>query len=443
MALSAAVLPAVLPASLPEVCWLEGAALPRALRADGADRPAGPLALRLEGGRISAIAAQATGDAPVFDLRGATVLPAFVDPHTHLDKGDLLAAGLAVERNLFRAIDAVRADYPRWSEAELRLRMGFALRTAWAHGTRALLSYVDWAAPPHDGPGPLAWRVLCALRDEWRGRIEIVPCSLATIDLLADPVQAERLGREVAAGGGVLGVFVYPAPHCAGLVPLAFDLAERFDLRLDFHVDEHLAPPIANLPTVARLARERGWGARTVCGHNCLLSVMDRAHCDATLDAVAEAGIGLVALPYTNLHLQDSAQQPPFTTPRQRGILPLHEAAARGIRVALGSDNHRDPFFPAGDLDPLQTLALAALAAQLDDPLQSWASAVTTQPASLLGLAWDGLLRVGSPADLVIHPGRNAAEVLSRPCHGRVVLRAGQPVDGTLPDFRELDTLRS
>jgi cytosine deaminase len=304
-----------------------------------------------------------------------------------------------------------------------------------------MLSYIDWSEPD----GPLAWRVLIDLRREWQGRIELLPTSLATIDLFADALQAEALGCAVAGAQGVLGVFVYPSPHVAALIPKVFDLAERFDLSLDFHVDEHLAPPIANLPVVARLAKERGWGRRTVCGHACLLSAMEPAECDVTLNAVADAGLALVCLPYTNLHLQDSSAAPPLATPRRRGLLPVHEAAALGIDVAFGSDNHRDPFFPAGDLDPLQTLALAALAAQLDDAVPRWSAAITRTPARRLGLAWDGVLRSGAPADLVLHPGRNSAELLSRPAAGRVVLRAGQPLDAAsaaLPDFRELDGLR-
>ena len=418
--------------------WLADANVPPALREGGA---AGPVALLIEGGRIAGVEPAPRGDAPVVALHGATVFSAFVDPHTHLDKGDLLASGLAVERNLFRAIDAVRADYERWTAEELLARMRFALRTAYAHGTRALLSYCDWSRPE----GPVAWEVLQQLRDEWHGRVELVPTSLATIDLLADPAQAEALGRAVAAARGVLGVFVYPSPHCAGLIPLAFDLAERFDLMLDFHVDEHLAPPIANLPTVARLARERGWGARTICGHACLLSAMPAAERDATLDAVAAAGLSLVSLPFTNLHLQDSTPEPPWATPRMRGVLPAHEAVARGIDLAFASDNHRDPFFPAGDLDPLQALALASLAAQLDDPVARWSATITRTPARRLGLAWDGVLRPGAPADLVIHRGRSSAEVISRPAWGRTVLRAGRPLApdaAALPDFAELDALR-
>ncbi|MCU0968556.1 MAG: amidohydrolase family protein [Rubrivivax sp.] len=432
-------------APLPPRVWMAGARVPAALLGQASVAAAVRCALLLDGGRIAAVEETVPpGDVPVVDLEGGTVFSAFVDPHTHLDKGDLLAAGLKPERNLFRAIDAVRDDYARWTADELRIRMGFALRTAQAHGTRALLGYFDWAATGPRGH-PLALDTMLDLRDAWRGRVEIVPASLATIDVLADDAAAERLGRTMADARGVLGVFVYPSPHVAALIPRAFDLAARFDLPLDFHVDEHLAPPVANLPVVARLARERGWGARTVCGHACLLSAMDEAARDATLDEAAAAGLALVALPYTNLHLQDGTPEPPWATPRRRGLLPVHEAAARGIAVALGSDNHRDPFFPAGDLDPLQTLALAACAVQLDDPVERWAATITRTPAERLGLAWDGVLRPGAPADLVIHPGRRSAEVMARPTRGRVVLRVGQPLPPEAaepPDFRELDALR-
>ncbi|MCE2692339.1 MAG: hypothetical protein LW862_21460 [Rubrivivax sp.] len=100
---------------------------------------------------------------------------------------------------------------------------------------------------------------------------------------------------------------------------------------------------------------------------------------------------------------------------------------------------------PGGDLDPLQTLALAAMAAQLDDPVRDWADTISRRGAALLHLAWDGVLRQGAPADLVIHPGRDSVEVVSRPASGRRVLRAGRwltQAEATLPDFRELDGLR-
>ena len=409
----------------------------------------GLTALRLAEGKIEQVLPQAAfdalpaGGAPVIDLDGSTVMSAFVDPHAHLDKGDLCAAGLSPERDLFAAITRVRGDYVRWSAPELTRRIEFALRSAFAHGTRALNSYCDWSVPE----GPLAWRVLQDLRSRWAGRVELTITSLASVAELEDPQRAATMTAAVAEGGGVLGWFVYPGAP-THLLPQAFDLAQRHGLRLDFHIDEHLDPPQANLGHVARLARERGWGPRTVCGHACALGVLERCDREALLDEVAASGLGLVSLPWTNLYLQDSG--PGLAgggrrTPSRRGLLPVHEARARGIPLAFASDNHRDPFFPGGDLDPLQTLALAAMAAQLDDPVRDWADTISRQGAALLHLAWDGVLRQGAPADLVIHPGRDSVEVVSRPAFGRRVLRAGRwltQAEATLPDFRELDGLR-
>ena len=427
------------PDALPPRYWLANARVaPSAVEG----RHDGLISLRVADGVTDAIEATPQGnDAPVFDLRGAMVFPAFVDPHTHLDKGDLLAVGVAPERNLVDAIDAVRSDYANWSRNELEARIGFGLRTAFAHGSRALNTYCDWPAPER----PLAWTVLREQRARWQGRIELRLTALANIDLLADERQAETLARCMANDRGVLGFYVHPGPHVAALLPRAFDLAARFDLDLDFHIDEHLAPRSSHLAAAADLARERGWGRRTVMGHACVLSVLPPADCDATLDALAASGAGLVALPYTNLHLQDSSQGEPLRTPRLRGIAPVHEARARGVPVAFGSDNHRDGFFPGGDLDPLQTLALAALAAQLDDAAIAWSHSIGRSAAQVIGLANDAVLRPGAPADLVLHPGRSSAEVLSRAATGRQVLRAGQRLTAAqarLPDPRELDGLR-
>ena len=49
----------------------------------------------------------------------------------------------------------------------------------------------------------------------------------------------------------------------------------------------------------------------------------------------------------------------------------------------------------------------------------------TTAASALLGLAWDGVLRVGGPADLVVLAASGWAELLAR-CPQRRVLRAGQ-----------------
>jgi len=426
---------------LPALAWLSGARVPRALR--HAQAP-GACALLLQDGRIAAIEAAPQGDAPVYELHGATVLPAFVDVHTHLDKGDLLAAGLPVGNTLMQALEIARGDQPAWTAGEIHQRMQFGLRTALAWGSRAVNTHIDW---PEAGT-PLALPVLESLREAWRGRIDLHFTSLVDTALLANTARAADIASGLRRAGGRLGLFIYPGIRAQDL-RLAFSLAAREELVLDLHADEHLSPPVTHLGLVAQLTQEWGLAGRVICSHACVLQTLPQTDRDRILEQLAAAGVGLVCLPYTNLYLQDSGMSArggnQRTTPRQRGVLPVHEARALGIPVAFGSDNHRDPFFPAGDLDLLQLLALAALAAQLDDPVEQWSDAVCTLPARMLQLEWDGVLRPGAPADLVVHPGRTSAEVMSRAALGRRVLRAGQPLaasEAALPDFRELDGLR-
>ena len=157
-----------------------------------------------------------------------------------------------------------------------------------------------------------------------------------------------------------------------------------------------------------------------------------------TLDLVARAGIAVVSLPMCNLYLQDRA---PGRTPRRRGVTLLQEMAARGIPVALASDNCRDPFFAYGDHDLVEVFREAVRIAQLDCPLGAWPAAVARTPAAIMGLPERGRIALGAPADLVLFRARSFSELLSRPQSGRIVLRAGRPIATALPDHRELDLL--
>jgi cytosine deaminase len=158
----------------------------------------------------------------------------------------------------------------------------------------------------------------------------------------------------------------------------------------------------------------------------------------ATLDKVARAGIAVVSLPMCNLYLQDRVSG---RTPRRRGVTLLHEMQARGIAVAVASDNVRDPFYGYGDLDMLEVFTQAARIAHLDRPIDPWPALITRTPAQLMRLDGVGVVKAGGGADLVICQGRGFDEVLSRPQCRRVVLRAGKAIDSTPPDYRELDSL--
>ena len=83
----------------------------------------------------------------------------------------------------------------------------------------------------------------------------------------------------------------------------------------------------------------------------------------------------------------------------------------------------------------------AARIAHVDTPMAAWPRSVTATPIEVMGLKLPGYIKIGEPADLVLFRGRFYSELLTRPQTDRIVLRNGEPIDTTLPDYRELDDL--
>jgi cytosine deaminase len=214
-----------------------------------------------------------------------------------------------------------------------------------------------------------------------------------------------------------------------------FAAAERHGLALDFHADETHDSASQVLAAIARVALERRFAAPVVVGHGSSLAMQDEASVDRTLDQVAGAGLTIVTLPAANLYLQDRVSG---RTPRWRGITLLHEMRARGIPVAIGSDNTRDPFHPYGDYDMLDTFGFAVRVGHLDHPLGDWPAAVTRLPSKLID-GVDAAITVGAPADLVVFRARSFNELLARAQSDRMIMRGGRFIPRELPDYAELD----
>ncbi|WP_051329158.1 cytosine deaminase [Geminicoccus roseus] len=365
------------------------------------------------------------------DLEGRMIWPCPVDLHTHLDKGHVTPRQANPDGSFGGALDAVHADQARWTRADVVVRMKFGLECALVHGTRAIRTHLDSMGPLRN----CTWPAFAELREAWSGRIALQAVCLVPAEFYEGP-DGEDLARMVAEHGGLLGGFPLMGPEIDRQLRRLFDLAGRHGLDVDLHVDENLNPDAQVLDRVARTVRETGFAGQVVCGHCCSLAVQEEAVAFATLDRVAEAGIALVSLPMCNLYLQDRASG---RTPRARGITLVHEARARGIPVAFGSDNTRDPFYAYGDLDGVELFREAVRIAHLDHPLDGWLDAVTAVPAALMGMP--SPLEPGRPADFVILEGRSFSEVLSRPQARRQVVRHGRVLDLALPSYELLDPI--
>ncbi|PBC03859.1 cytosine deaminase [Mesorhizobium sp. WSM3860] len=389
-------------------------------------------------GKIASIAAHGRSKAPAdaIDLGGRIVLPCFVDCHTHIDKGHIWPRKPNPDGTFMAALNATGADRTtRWSAEDVARRMDFSLRCAYAHGTKAVRTHLDSVAPQEE----ISWPVFETIREKWRGRIDVQAACLLGIESVRDQAWFERLAKRVAAAKGVLGVVTYMVPDLEELLDKVFAEAIKHGLDLDFHADETDDVSAISLEKIAEASLWNGFDGNILVGHCCSLARQPDLEVLDTLDKVAKAGLAVVSLPMCNLYLQDRRNNQ--TTPRWRGVTLLHEMKARGIKVAVASDNTRDPFYAYGDLDMLEVYRMATRILHFDHPVGDWPKAMAATPAEVMRLEGAGTLAAGGSADFIVFKGRSWTELLSRPESDRIVVRKGRAIDRRLPDYAELDEL--
>jgi len=380
--------------------------------------------LLIDGG---AVVADAPGPGIELDATGWRVLPAACEPHAHLDKaltGPRIDAhiGSGAGNDLITAIAAWRDLLPGIDRADIAARATAAIGQYVSRGITTIRSHVDVTV---EGDRFRGVDALVAVRERLRGRVDLQVCLLAG-DQADDGVIAEAMARGVDVVGGC--PHLAPDPHRE--VTRMLDLAERLDLPIDLHADEQtdVALPDDELDVVdlARqvLARGMAGAGRVTASHCVRLGVLPPQRLGPVLELVAAAGLGVVALPITNLYLQgrDAAHSAP------RGIAALRALLAAGIPLAAGGDNLRDPFNPIGRADPFETTSLLVTAGHLSTA--EALAAVTTGARAVLGRPAAGP-GAGQRADLLLVPDVDPGEVLAGAVDARVVLHGGRVVADT------------
>ncbi|MBT9369420.1 cytosine deaminase [Rhizobium sp. CSW-27] len=395
--------------------------------------------LVIANGRIDAILAPGTAPAalPRTDLRDGMVWPCFVDMHTHLDKGHIWERRRNPDGTFMGALENVSADRTaRWSADDVRARMEFSLKTAYAHGTSLIRTHLDSIPPQHR----ISFEVFSEIRDEWKDRIALQAVALLPLDAVLDDAVFGDIVAVTKRHGGLLGGATRILPDFENILETLFRAASDNGLDIDLHVDETEDKQVLTLKTIAEIKLKTGFEGAVTVGHCCSLARQDDDLAKRTIDLVAEAGLSVVSLPMCNMYLQDRHAG---RTPRWRGVTLFHELAAAGVKTAVSSDNTRDPFYAYGDLDAVEVFREAVRILHLDHPLDEAARVVTTTPADILASPDLGRIRAGTPADLVLFSARRWSEFLSRPQADRIVMRNGMGIDRRLPDYRDLDPIMS
>ena len=369
------------------------------------------------------------------NLNKKIILPCFIDLHTHLDKGHIWERSPNLDGTFDTALKTAIEDGQKyWQTEDVYRRMEFSLKSAYAYGTKAIRTHIDSSGEQ----AAISWQVLQDLQHKWQEKIILQGVSLVSLDYYQTSAGV-TLADKIQEVDGILGGVAYINPDLDQQLETVFRLATERNLDLDFHADENGDYNSICLQKIAQTAIRQQFSGNITCGHCCSLAVQAPEVRNKTIDLVKQAQINIVSLPMCNLYLQD--RQIDGTTPYWRGVTRVHELQQRAIPVAFASDNTRDPFFGFGDLDMLEVWSQAVKIAHLDTPYANWIDSVTKTPAQVMQLSDAGKIEPGLPADLIIFKARYFSELLSRSHNDRIVLRNGQQIDTSLPDYAELDDL--
>jgi cytosine/creatinine deaminase len=387
---------------------------------------AGPVEILVRDGLVAAIGRPLDANERRVDAMGCLAFPGFVETHIHLDKALILDRCPLCEGTLSEAIALTGKAKAAFTEEDVYARASKLVEMAIVQGTMRIRGFVE--IDPR--AGFRSFEAVRRVKADYAFAVDIEICAFAQEGLTNEPETLDMLETALASGAGVVGGCPYTDPDPVAHVTAIFDLAERFDVDVDFHADFDLDPNGSILPAIIAQTVRRGYARRVSVGHVTKLSAMPPGEVTQMACVLANAGIAVTILPATDLFL--TARDAEWLIPR--GVAPAKMLAREGVTVSLSSNNILNPFTPFGDASLIRTANLFANVAQLsrDADILAVFDMVTRSAACQLGVPYG--LSAGEPANIVLIDApdplsavRTNAPVLAGWKAGRQTFRRDRP----------------
>lgn len=381
--------------------------------------------LVVSGGILRAVepdSAEPPAEGNWLDAEGGLVTPPFVDAHFHLDSvHSLPETGENRSGTLLEGIEL-------WRRHKLSLRPEGILdrarrycAEAAAFGLQAIRSHVDVSYENMAGV-----EALLALREEAGDALDLQFVAFPQDGLFRNPRGEEFLLRALDAGIEVVGgIPHFERTYAEGTrsVDRLCRIAAERGLRIDFHCDETDDPASRHVETLAERAIVLGLVGRASASHTTSLHGADDAWFAKLLPLLAEAEVTVIPNPLVNLTLQARFDG----YPKRRGITRIPELDGAGVRVALGQDCVRDPWYPLGTGNLLDVAHMTFHAAQTTGTgeRRRLLAMITSTGAEAMGFPGYAL-RPGEPAHFLLFREDSFDELLRLRPRPRHVFRHGR-----------------
>jgi len=340
----------------------------------------------------------------IFDAKGRFVCSGFFESHIHLDEACILNRCNIEQGDLDEAVEETSKAKAEFTEADVLERASKVIEMAIKKGTVGLRSFVE----TDSNTEMRAFNAIKKARDKYAFAIDIEICAFAQSGLTNAPHTYELLKFALSQGADLVGGCPYKDDNPDKHIEMVFDLAEQFDVDVDFHLDFDLDPKNSSIPKLVEETIKRHYQGRVSIGHVTKLSAMDKDKRTEMAALLKLADITLTVLPATDIFL--NGRDYDLLIPR--GMVNANELLEMGINTTLSSNNILNAFTPYGDASLVRMANMYANVAQLakDKQIADVFNMITKNAAQLLSKQTE--IVVGAPATLVVLEAKDAVETI-------------------------------
>jgi cytosine deaminase len=377
--------------------------------------------LAIDQGRIRQIAPRIpTAARTTLDITGKLVLPGFIESHLHPDKAFIADRTSGIRRGGPTPQVLVAELKKEFTVEDIYERARRVMLLAVRHGCTTMRAHVEIDAFVELRGVEALQRV----QAEFAGALDLQLIAFAQEGIFHDDVTQGLLREGLQMGLPVLGGCPYMDQEQRRHIDWFFDAAEAAGVPLDFHADSGDDPSRLTCDYIAEQTIARGMQGRVTLSHLCTLDVLEPKYRAHVIDRMREAGIHVISLPATEMHVKGRADKHTW-----RGVTRIEELRTAGVNVAISTNNIVNPFTPYGHPDLLRQALVTAMAAHLGnlDQLSWLLDLVTVNPAMAIGLRDYGLAE-GCRADLVVLDAADPAQAITEQAEKLWVVKSGRIV---------------
>ncbi|SEA08493.1 amidohydrolase family protein [Psychroflexus halocasei] len=339
-----------------------------------------------------------------YDAAEQFVCSGFYESHIHLDKACILERCTIEEGTLDEAVTETGKAKESFSEKDVYQRASRVIEMAIKKGTMGLRTFVET-----DPKTELrSFNAIKKVRDDYNFAIDIEICAFAQEGLTQDEKTLHLLKLALQNGANLIGGCPYKDENPDQHIEMIFDIAEEFNVNVDFHLDFDLNPDNSSIPKIVEETKKRKYQGRVSIGHVTKLSAMSLTQKSRMTDYLKEADITLTVLPATDLFLngRDYGKLIP------RGVVDANTLAQKGINTTISSNNILNAFTPYGDASLVRMANMYANIAQYskDENIIEIYKMITHNAAKLLSHQIE--IDEGAHANFVVLEAKNATDVI-------------------------------